>query len=141
MDFSTVLSGTAIYALIKVTGYSLFAKYLNSLFFLQNNIWKVGLIRTAIGVVLGIAHNAFFLSFLNVSMGRSPIGGEDTGLYFALLILLRIFEWWLIIFLFYEKKWPGNYRVVQGVLLGVIWSFILDIPLMLGLFVAIASIC
>jgi hypothetical protein len=141
MDFSTAIFGTVIYASIKILGYSLFAKYLNSLFAKQNNIWKVGLIRTAIGVVLGILHNAFFLSFLNVSMGRSPIGGEDTILYFALLILLRIFEWGLIIFWFYEKKLLSNYRVAVAIALGVIWSFILDIPLLLGLFVAIASIC
>jgi len=141
MDFPTIITGTATYAAIKILGYSFFAKYLNSLFYMHHNIWKVGLIRTAIGVVLGLAHNAFFLSFLNVSMGRSPIGGEDTSIYFALLILLRIFEWGLIIYWFYDRRLENKARIAKALTLGVIWSFVLDIPILTGLFVVIASIC
>jgi hypothetical protein len=94
-----------------------------------------------LGVVLGLAHNAFFLSFLDVSMGRSPIGGEDTVLYFALLVLLRIVEWGLIIFWFYDRKMVKKAQIAKAITLGVIWSFVLDIPLLSGLFVVIASIC
>ena len=141
MGFSIIFLGTGIYALIKILGYSLFAKFLNSLFLTHNNIWKVGLVRTILGVVLGLAHNVFFLSFFNISMGRSPIGGEDTYLYFTFLILLRIFEWGLIIYLFYDRKMKKRALIIKAIGLGVIWSFILDIPLLAGLFVGIATIC
>lgn len=141
MNISAVIIGTVIYALIKISGYSLFAKYLNALFAKQQNIWKVGLIRTILGVVLGLAHNALFFSFFNISMGRSPIGGEGTYLFFIFLILLRITEWGLIIYWFYSKKLDKKARIFKAISLGIIWSFILDIPLLMGLFVVIASIC
>ena len=138
---STVIIGTLIYAFIKIIGYSLFAKYLNSLFSKHQNIWKVGLVRTVLGVTLGLAHNSIFFSFFNISMGRSPIGGEGTSLFFILLVLLRVIEWGLIIHWFYNKKLTEKPKVLKGIGFGIIWSFILDIPLLAGLFVAIASIC
>lgn len=133
--------GTLLYACIKICGYALFSRYLNRLFAKTNNIWKIGGIRTMLGVVLGLAHNAFFLSFFNVTMGRAPLGGEDTGLYFFFLVVLRIVEWLLIIYWFYDRKMTRKATILKGVVLGIIWSFLLDIPLLTGLFAVAASIC
>jgi hypothetical protein len=141
MSSLSVIFGTIIYAFIKITGYSLFAKYLNSLFSKHENVWKVGLVRTVLGILLGLIHNGIFFSFFNISMGRSPIGGEGTYLFFILLVLLRVIEWGLIVHWFYNKKLTKRTKVFKAVGLGIIWSFVLDIPLMFGLFVAIASIC
>ena len=141
MSSLSVIFGTLAYALVKIVGYSLFAKYLNSAFKTNQNIWKVGLVRTILGVVLGLIHNSAFFSFFNISMGRLPVGGDGTYLFFIFLILLRIIEWSLIIHWFYNKKLTKRSRAIKAVGLGIIWSFILDIPLMAGLFVVIASIC
>jgi hypothetical protein len=137
----SIIFGTIIYALIKIVGYSLFAKYLNSLYQKHQNIWKVGLVRTVLGVVLGLVHNGIFFSFFNISMGRSPIGGEGTYLFFTLLVLLRVIEWSLIVHWFYDKNITEKNKALKAICLGIFWSFILDIPLMAGLFVVIASIC
>ena len=141
MNISAIWIGTFVYALIKVVGYAGFAYYLNRTFSKQNNVWKVGITRAALGVVLGLAHNAIFLNFFEVAMGRVPLGGEDTYLYFIGLILLRIFEWALIIHWFYDRRLQNKPRATKAIILGSIWSFTLDIPVWLGLFVVAASIC
>ncbi len=141
MGISAVILGTIIYASIKVAGYSFFAKYLNALFNKQQNIWKVGLTRTVLGVALGLAHNALFFTFFDISMGRSPIGGDGTPLYFLFLVLLRIIEWGLIIYWFYDKPFKNKTKTFKAITLGILCSFILDIPMLMGLFVVIASIC
>lgn len=141
MGISIVIIGTIIYGIIKIFGYSIFAKYLNSLFVVNQNIWKVGLIRTVLGVALGLTHNAIFFSLFDISMGRSPIGGEGTALFFILLIILRVIEWGLIIHWFYDKKLTKRSQVFKGLIFGIIWSFVLDIPLLTGLLVVVASIC
>ena len=136
-----LIIGTSIYAAIKTLGYSLFAKYLNWLYGTKNNIWKVGSIRTVMGIVLGVLHNGICLSVLNVTMGRSPLGGEDTALYFFLLILLRVLEWSIIVFFFYDRKLKKKGSLMLAILLGILCSFILDIPFILGVFVVASSIC
>lgn len=137
----TLIIGTVLYLCIKVVGYTVFAAFLNRLYACSNSIWKVGMVRTLLGVVLGLAHNAVFLSFFKISMGRAPLGGEDTRLYFAALVLLRFFEWGLIIFWFYDRKYRNKRTLVRAVATGTVWSFILDIPLLAGLFTVAASIC
>jgi hypothetical protein len=141
MSSLTVLLGTMLYACIKISGYTFFARYLNRLFACPHSIWKIGFIRTLLGVVLGLAHNAFFLSFFKVTMGRAPLGGEDTLLYFIVLVLLRVFEWWLIIYWFYDRTLQRKNSMIKAIVLGILWSFILDIPLLAGLFTVAASIC
>lgn len=136
-----LLFGSLAYLAAKVAGYSFYAKYLNWLFDKQINIWKVGAARTVLGIVLGLVHNGLMFSTLNVAMGRSPIGGEDTLVYIASLVFLRILEWGIIIYWFYTRTLSLNARTVKGISLGVIWSFILDIPIWLGIFTVIATIC
>jgi len=141
MNISAIWIGTLAYALIKIVGYSGFAYYLNQLYSKQNNLWKVGLARAALGVVLGLAHNAIFLNFFEVTMGRAPLGGEDTHLYFIGLIILRIFEWGLIVHWFYDSRLKNKPRATKAIVLGSIWSFVLDIPVLMGLFAVASSIC
>jgi len=136
-----LIYGTLFYGIIKVLGYSLFAKLLNSLFSRENSIWKVGLIRTGLGIVLGFLHNAFFLHVLEVSKGRSPFGGKDAYLFFLLLVVLRIIEWGIIIFWFYDRKLENKAATFKSICLGIVWSFILDIPMIAGLIVVVSSIC
>jgi hypothetical protein len=74
-------------------------------------------------------------------MGRAPLGGEDTLLYFIVLVLLRVFEWWLIIYWFYDRTLQRKNSMIKAIVLGILWSFILEIPLLAGLFTVAASIC
>ena len=141
MTSTALIVGSFSYFLLKFFGYSFFAVYLNYLFSIKHNIFKIGLVRTGLGISLGFAHNALFLSVLDVSMGRSPIGGPDTLLFFGLLVVLRIFEWFLILYWFYDRKLNHKKPIIFGISFGVIYSFILDVPVYIGLFTVVASIC
>lgn len=137
-----LILGTIFYLLIKVGGYTRFSKYLNELFNKTCNIWLVGSIRTALGLGLGTIVHYFLFKHLAIESGRSPLGGEDTWIYFLVLIFLRIFEWWLIIYWFYTSRTLAmTKQTAKGIVYGIICSFILDIPIMLGLISVIATIC
>ena len=128
-----LILGPIFYLVLKMLGYSFFAKYLNYLYKKQQNIWKVGFTRIVIGLTLGFAYSSFFMFILNTSEGKSPIGGENTYLFFAFIILLRIIEWALIVYFFYDKKLIKNSRLLKAILFGTICSFILDVPAFFGL--------
>ena len=137
-----ILIGSLTYFAIKFLGYSAYAIYLNKLFLVRNNVWFVGISRTLLGVTVGLLVNLILFSHLNVSMGRSPIGGEDSFLYLALLLGLRVFEWAVIIYFFYAgRKLASDKRWVRGIGFGILCSFALDIPLMLGLLMVVSTIC
>lgn len=135
--------GSLGYFLLKFLCYSGYAKYLNHLYHKPNNIWKVGLARALLGLVIGAALNFLLLGALNiqVSSGRAPIGGRDTDIYFLLLTTIRIGEWLLIIWYFYDRELYISSKLAKGVLFGMLVSYLVDIPIMLGFIMVIATIC
>ena len=94
--------------------------------------WKVGAVRTLIGMAAGAAY--FGLWFLIDRTAHLP-GGPFTGfpyLYLAGLLPVRIAEWWLLIWLFYDRKLREPAKDWRMVGLGTIWSYVLDAPAIAG---------
>ena len=59
-------------------------------------------------------------------------------LYLAGLLPVRIAEWWLLIWLFYDRKLREPAKGWRMVGLGTIWSYVLDAPAIAG-FIATAG--
>ncbi len=135
--------GSFFYFLIKFLCYSFYAKYLNHLYGKTLSIWKVGLCRVLLGLVIGAALNFLLLGALNiqVSSGRAPIGGRDTDIYFLLLTTIRFGEWLLIVWYFYDRELFISWRLFKAVVFGTLVSYLVDIPIMMGLIMVIATIC
>lgn len=137
-----ILVGSLCYFLLKFLCYSGYAKYLNHLYKKPNNIWKVGIARTLLGVVIGALLNTLLLGALHIQLGagRSPLGGRDSDIYFLLLTTIRIGEWLLIVWYFYDRELYISFKLAKAVLFGTLVSYLIDIPMMLGLFMVIATI-
>jgi hypothetical protein len=89
-------------------------------------------------MVAGAAY--FGLWFLIDPTARQP-GGPLSGfpyLYLAGLLPVRIAEWWLLIWLFYDRKLREPAKGWRMVGLGTIWSYVLDAPAIAG-FIATAG--
>ena len=139
---SGIIIGTAAYLLIKFCGYTIYSLYLNRLYRQDRNILVVGAARTIIGISFGLLVNYFLYSSLDVAMGRSPVGGEDTIVYLTLLAGLRVIEWSVIIMGFYTGwRIKADRSYLKGTGFGLLFSFFLDIPVMLGVLMVVATIC
>ena len=131
--------GYATFCAIKFAGYTAAAHFL-SMSYKRDDLasWKVGAVRTLIGMAAGAAY--FGLWFLIDPTARQP-GGPLSGfpyLYLAGLLPVRIAEWWLLIWLFYDRKLREPAKGWRMVGLGTIWSYVLDAPAIAG-FIATAG--
>lgn len=120
--------GLLAFPAIKLVGYTAFAIYLNQKFpDNKRNIFLVGFSRMLLGLAFGTA--LAFLSFPFVF-----VFGLGIFIYIVGLIPIRVLEWWLIIKGFYNTDPPLNFSDVKdSITLGVITSFLLDIPALFGL--------
>ena len=117
--------GLLAFPTIKGAGYSLFALYLNKCFpDSPKNIVVVGISRMLLGFIFGLLLALVSFPFV-----------FETGLgflfYFFGLVPIRGLEWWLTIRAFYGARTFQEAK--KPVLFGVICSFLLDIPALLGL--------
>ena len=118
-------SGAAVYLPVKLAGYTYAAKVLNNNYSKKHNIYLVGTIRTLLGVVFGVS----FASLLK-EHGQHLPSDSDHALFMliGILIVLRIVEWWLVIWWFYDRKLERTAQDWGFVALGIIYSFLLDFP-------------
>jgi hypothetical protein len=118
--------GLIAYTSIKLIGYTLAGKKLNQWYKVSKpRPFIFGIARTVLGLTVGISV-LFLFDKLTSTM-------DNRFLFF--LIPVRFFEWHLIIYFFYERH---NYlfkRISGYSLLGILWSFILDIPAIATMFV------
>jgi hypothetical protein len=109
-------TGFAAFLAVKYAGYSLAGGVLNWAYSTrERSAWKVGLVRTVIGVAAGVT---FGLAAMYL-----PIGG---WLFFGGLIPVRVLEWGLLLRLFYEAQFLATPRAWRWSAAGVVWSFLLD---------------
>jgi hypothetical protein len=110
----TMLSPVAglTYAAIKVVGYSLFAKGLNRYADKPAPVVKFGLVKSALGLVAGIAYFFLFMrdDALGVYIGMFPV---------------RLLIWATALQLFYRDTLQRRTQVL-AVLVGTAWSYALD---------------
>ena len=79
---------------IKLAGYSLFGGYLNKLYKPDKpKAFSFGLIRTVVGLLVGAIAASICLQVLSLSL----------TVFLLLLIPIRFGEWFLVIWLFFDK--------------------------------------
>jgi hypothetical protein len=121
--------GYLVFGAIKFAGYSLAARFISRRYGrTDRNPFAVGGVRTLVGMVAG----AFYFGLLAILPQKAVMAG---GLVFLTgLLPLRIAEWWLLLWLFYDRRLeqPGiGWRVVA---VATAWSFVLDVPAIAGMF-------
>jgi hypothetical protein len=114
---------------VKLVGYS-FAARLISWSYERNdrNRFLVGGVRTLIGMGAGAA----YFGFWRLIPDAATAGGIG---YLIGLLPVRMAEWWLLLWLFYDRRLqqrPKDWRIV---VLATIWSYVLDVPALIGLLV------
>ena len=119
--------GVVYFAAVKWVGYTGAARVLKSQYGRPgHNAWLVGGVRTLIGLAVGILA-VYFASQLQIF--------RSTPAFFILLIPARVGEWLLLLWLFFERPDWNWVRALSWATLGTAWSFVLDIPAILAVFV------
>jgi hypothetical protein len=121
--------GYLVFGGIKFAGYSLAARFISKKYGRANrNPYVVGGSRTLIGVVAGALYVGL-LALLPQSFVKTG------GLLFLLgLVPMRVAEWWLLLFLFYDRRFEHPALGWRIVILAMLWSFALDVPAIAGAF-------
>ena len=126
--------GYTVFCAIKFAGYSFAADFLARRYARpEHNPVKVGAVRTLIGMVVGAAYFGAHWAVHEYTHGGNEIA------YIIGLAPLRVGEWWFLIWLFFDRKLEHKRRGWWCVGLGVLWSFLLDIPATYG-FLAVAGL-
>jgi hypothetical protein len=122
---SNPLLGYGAYCVVKFIGYSFAVHSISRNYQTAINPFFVGGIRTLIGMGVGVAY-FFILQWLwPEADALLPIG----------LVPVRLAEWWLLLWLFYDRQLEQRKKGWKTVVFSTIWSFFLDVPAMIGFFV------
>lgn len=89
------------------------------------NVLLVGISRTLLGMAVGGAYLYLCLSLFTARCDESHVT------YWMSLLPIRVFEWWLILRLFYKPERPRRVFIV-AIVLGIIVSYLADIPAVFG---------
>jgi len=132
---SNPVLGYATFCAIKFAGYSAAGHVLSRRYGRTDlSPWKVGAVRTLIGMAAGAA---YFAAWCVIEPSVYRVGSGPPGyfpwLYLACLLPVRIAEWWLLIWLFYDRKLREVAIGWRMVGLGTVWSYVLDAPAIAGL--------
>ena len=121
------IAGYVAFGAVKFGGYTLAAWRLNHSYPTQpRNVAAVGGTRTVIGMIIGtvIGFLLFPLFF---------VGELGFIIYYLLFIPVRLFEWWLVLLLFYDRQLQTRPKDWRNAGLGTVWSYVLDAPALIGL--------
>ena len=121
--------GYLVFGTIKFAGYSLAARFISRRYDRPDrNPFLVGGTRTLIGVVAG----AVYVGLL--ALLPSPFVTRGGPFFLLGLLPMRVVEWWLLLWLFYDRRLEKP-RTGWGVVgLATAWSFLLDVPAIAGMF-------
>lgn len=120
--------GYAVFCGIKFAGYSLAAHIIARRYPpVTRNAWIVGGTRTFIGIIAGaIVWSAMLL----LPREAAATGGV---LFLLGLVPLRLAEWWLLLWLFFDRRLEQRRLGWRVAFLATLWSFALDVPTIAGL--------
>jgi hypothetical protein len=122
--------GGATFLAIKFLGYRYAGVKLNAAYAeippVPPNLF--GAIRAGLGLIVGVG---FAVTAMQWNVSHAEI------LWFVLLLPVRLLEWSLVIWIFYERKLGrvNHARFTRCVMVGSLWSFILDLPATLSMIV------
>jgi hypothetical protein len=123
--------GYAGFCAVKLAGYSLAGWYLSRSYSRPDiGAFRVGATRTLIGMATGALYVGVWWA------SGQLVAGPASYLYLAGLLPVRLAEWWLLIWLFYDRKLAHAAKGWRNVSLGTAWSYLLDAPAIAGLLVA-----
>jgi len=115
--------GFLYFTAIKALGYSAAAYQIKSGYGLKGqpkpSTPVVALVRTGIGVAVGIAYWSLWIF---TGLGEH---GPNSVLWYLLLLPVRAAEWTLLIWLFFDRTLQRA-RLWKFAALGTIWSYLLD---------------
>jgi hypothetical protein len=124
--FANPVGGYLAFCTVKAIGYTSAAAVISRTYDdPAAKAFVVGPVRTLIGMATG----AVLFAVLQISPEALK------GLAVPGLIIVRLFEWWLLVWLFYDRHLLSPRHNGLVVFLGTVWSFVLDIPAALGFFI------
>ncbi len=109
--------GFAAFVLVKLAGYSGAGRMLTKAYDSPVSCWKVGAMRTAIGIAAGLA----YFGVWNASKAM-----PNPFLWFLGLIPVRLVEWGFLQRIFFDKSLLRSWRSWDYAAYGTVWSFVLD---------------
>lgn len=127
VPFGPAPMGLVYFSGVKLAGYSVAGRYLRHKYATERPAaLTFGIARTLIGLAFGCAAGALLLRH-NI---RQP------ELLFLLAILpVRGGEWLLAICFFFVRGRKADLNLAKFALLGTVWSFLLDVPAIISVFV------
>jgi hypothetical protein len=128
---SNPILGYSSFCAVKFVGYTGAAYVLSRSYHRDVSAWKVGAVRTLIGMVAGAG---YFLLWYLFDKHALDTGEAFPYRYLAGLLPIRIGEWWLLIWLFYDRELRQIAKDWRMVGIGTVWSYVLDTPAVLGFF-------
>jgi hypothetical protein len=120
--------GLVYFGAVKLAGYTAAAVYLKKRQFPESKVspWLVGGVRTVLGLVAGVG--AVFAAE-QLGLIRAEFG------FYVLLVPIRMGEWLILLALFFRRpEWRWS-RALKLAAIGTVWSFVLDVPAILAVFV------
>src|SRR5262249_20288839 len=85
----------------------------------RGSAWVFGLARTLLGVAAGVTYAIYAERF---ALNHSELG------FFLWLLPVRLTEWLLVLFLFFERHDFRLPRLAKFAVLGSAWSYAFDFP-------------
>ena len=125
---SDPVAGYATFAVVKFAGYCGAAYVLSKAYpAARANAAVAGLTRTVIGLVVGAAYGALLGFVLAEALGAGIL-----LVFLAGLVPVRLGEWWLLVWLYYDRALVARRKGWAWAAAGTAWSFVLDIPALIG---------
>ena len=114
---------------VKFVGYSVAGRFISRSYQrIDRSALIVGGVRTLIGMAAGAAYYVLW---------RLMPGVEAAGAigFLGGLLPVRLIEWWLLLWLFYDRPLQQRSKDWRTVGLATLWSYILDVPAIVGFLV------
>ena len=117
--------GFAYFAAVKAAGYTAASAVLKNGYGLRGSskpsVWSVGLTRTGIGIAAGLLYGGLWTFILGRFFANiAPI------LYYAFLLPIRLAEWSLLIWIFFDRGLHDRTRMWKYIGFGTLCSYVLD---------------
>jgi hypothetical protein len=116
--------GLAYFVGIKAAGYTAASVILKHGYGLRDSakptVWSVGLTRTAIGIAAGLLYGAFWI------YGLRNVTDTHGIRYLSGLLPIRLAEWSLLIWIFFDRGLHDGARLWKYVIFGTTCSYVLD---------------
>lgn len=119
--------GLVYFATVKMAGYTAAGyQFRRMLRASKPNAFAFGAVRTGLGLAVGVS---FASLALWLGLQKSEV------IYYLALFPVRLAEWLLVLWWFFARAGLRGGRWASYALLGSAWSYLLDVPAILAMFV------